>query len=213
MSASSSTHSSHAPASCAPSLAYHDGLVHAVIRHQYGGSLPYAQLLQAGRIGLWQAIQHFDPKRGTAFSSYAWPAIARHIWQEVAQANSPPNEYLTPNPPLPTPDLDELVHHAELATALHDLIDKLPVHLREVVVLYYGFYDHSPHSLRQLAGKLGVSHEMVRQRLLAALVILRHPANSLSLRQLLDHNTVKDYEYADQLAQSFLRRRGGRNGR
>jgi hypothetical protein len=85
--------------------------------------------------------------------------------------------------------------------------------LCEVVVLYYGLHDHPPHSLRQLARKLGVSHEMVRQRLLAALVHLRHPANSLPLRQLLERNTIKDYEYADQLAQSFLRRRGGRNDR
>jgi hypothetical protein len=85
--------------------------------------------------------------------------------------------------------------------------------LRQVVILYYGLYDHPPHSLRQLARKLGISHEMVRQRLLAALVHLRHPANSLPLRQLLDRNTITDYEYADELAQSFLRRRGGRNGR
>lgn len=194
-------------------MARHDGLVHAVIRHQYRGSLSYTELLQAGRIGLWQAIQHFDPKRTTAFSTYAWTAIARHIWQEVAQANSPPQECLTPNPPLAPPDLDDLAHRAELATVLRNLLDKLPGHLREVVVLYYGFDDNSPHSLRQLAGKLGISHEMVRQRLLAALMILRHPANSLSLRQLLGRNTVRDYQYADELAQSFLRRRGGHNGR
>jgi len=194
-------------------MAEHDGLVHAVIRHQYRGSLRYAQLLQAGRIGLWHAIQHFDPKRGTAFSTYAWPAIARHIWQEVALANRPPQEYLTPNPPLPTAEIHDLLGHAELTIVLHDLVDKLPVQLREVVVLYYGLNDHPPHSLRQLARKLGISHEMVRQRLLAALVHLRHPQGSLPLRQLMGHNTIADYQYADQLAQRYLRRRGGRDGR
>lgn len=194
-------------------MAYHDGLVHTVIRHQYGGSLPYAQLLQAGRIGLWRAIQHFDPNYGTAFSTYAWPSIARQVWHEVAQANSPPQEVLTPNLPLPAPDLDDLVQRSEIYACLHDLINKLPTHLRQVVILYYGFYDHPPHSLRQLGRELGISHEMARQHLLAALVILRHPANSLPLRQLLQHNTIKDYEYTDELAQRYLRRRGGRNGR
>jgi len=116
-------------------MAYHDGLVHAIIRHQYGGSLPYAQLLQAGRIGLWRAIQHFDPNHGTAFSTYAWPAIARQIWHEVAQANSPPQEVLTPNPPLYAPDLDDSAQRSEIYARLHDLVDKLPVHLRQVVIL------------------------------------------------------------------------------
>ncbi|MCL5959630.1 MAG: sigma-70 family RNA polymerase sigma factor [Chloroflexi bacterium] len=213
MSASSSTHSSPAPASYEPAMARHDGLVHAVIRHQYGGSLTYAQLLQSGRIGLWHAIQHFNPNHGTTFSTYAWPSIARQVWHDVAQANSPPQEVLTPNPPLVAPDLNDLAQRGQVYDCLKNLVDKLPAHLRKVVILYYGLYDHPPHSLRQLGRKLGISHEMVRQRLLAALVILRHPANSLPLRQLLDHNTIKDYEYADELAQTFLRRRGGRNGR
>lgn len=194
-------------------MAHHDGLVHVVIRHQYAGLLTYAQLLQAGRIGLWHALQHFDPDRGNAFSTYAWPAIAHHVWHEVAAANSPPYQLLTPDPPLHAPDLDEPLQRNELYTCLHNLIAKLPPHLQQVVVLYYGLYDHPPHSLRQLGRKLGISHEMVRQRLLAALVHLRHPANSLPLRQLLERNTITDYEYADELAQSFLRRRGGRNGR
>jgi RNA polymerase sigma factor (sigma-70 family) len=194
-------------------MARHEGLVHAVIRRQYGGSVPYAELLQAGRIGLWHALQHFDPDRGTAFSTYAWPSIARQVWHDVAQANSPPQEILTPNPPLPGPDLDDLTGRSLIYDCLRSLVDSLPIHLRQVVILYYGLQDHPPHSLRQLGHKLGISHEMVRQRLLAALVHLRHPANSLPLRQLLDRNTITDYEYADQLAQAFLRRRGGRNGR
>ncbi len=213
MSASSSTHSSPAPASCGPTVTHHERLVHAVVRRQWSGSLSYCECLQAGRIGLWRALRHFDPNRGTAFSTYAWSAIARQVWHDVAQANSPPQEILTSNPPLPAPDLDDLTHRSQVYDCLKRLVDKLPAQLREVVVLYYGLYDHPPHSLRQLGRKLGISHEMVRQRLLAALVHLRHPANSLALRQLLDRNTVKNYEYADQLAQSFLRRRGGRNGR
>ena len=32
----------------------HDGLVHAVVRRQVLGDLPYAEALQAGRIGLWR---------------------------------------------------------------------------------------------------------------------------------------------------------------
>ena len=202
-------------------MARHDGLVHAVIRRQARGSLAYSDLLQAGRIGLWHALQGFDPSRGTPFSSYAWSAIARQIWREVAAAEPHPEstrqEYLTAaprgHPPQAPPDLDYVAEHREVYDSLYALIVNLPSHLRQVILLYYGLDEESPHSLRQLARLLGISHEMVRQRLLAALVHLRHPANSLRLRQLLERNTIADYEQADDLAQRYLRKRGGRHGR
>jgi DNA-directed RNA polymerase specialized sigma subunit len=59
------------PDSLSVLMARHDGLVQAVVRGQVLGDLPFAEALQAGRIGLWRAIQGYDPKRGTAFSTYA----------------------------------------------------------------------------------------------------------------------------------------------
>jgi DNA-directed RNA polymerase specialized sigma subunit len=55
----------------------HDGLVHAFIRRQGGGDIPYEEALQAGRIGLWYAIRGYGPRRGTTFSTYAGVAICR----------------------------------------------------------------------------------------------------------------------------------------
>ncbi len=192
-------------------MARHDGLVQVVVRRQWGGHLPFAERLQAGRIGLWQALRHFDPQRGTAFSTYAYPAIAHAVWQAVAQAQPPPQEYLTPYPPLPDsdPDDDALPPPPEVRACLAQMLAALPSHLRQVVILYYGLEQQPSHSLRQLGRSLGISHEMVRQRLLAALAHLRHPPHSLRLRQLLDRNSVADYEYADALAQRYLRQRGG----
>ena len=43
----------------------HDGLVHAVVRKQILGDLPYDEAIQAGRIGLWRAV----PSAG---SGQAW---------------------------------------------------------------------------------------------------------------------------------------------
>jgi len=193
-------------------MARHDGLVHAVLRRQWGGCLDYEARLQAGRIGLWHALVGYDPKHGTAFSTYAWPAIQREIWRAVHQA--------APAHPLPLPFLappadfpdgpDEALLQAELVQTLHTLVSRLPTALRQVVVTYYGLDDDSAHSLRQLAHELAVSHETVRLRLWAALVWLRQPAHSLALRQLLERNTVAEYERTDALAQRWLRKRGGR---
>ena len=52
------------PASLNHLMAEHDRLVQAVIRTPALGALPFAEALQAGRIGLWRAILGYDPQRG-----------------------------------------------------------------------------------------------------------------------------------------------------
>jgi DNA-directed RNA polymerase specialized sigma subunit len=54
-------------------------LVHYVLRRRVSDELAYADLLQVGRLGLWQAVLHFDPTRGVAFSTYAVVAIQRRM--------------------------------------------------------------------------------------------------------------------------------------
>jgi RNA polymerase sigma factor (sigma-70 family) len=193
-------------------MAQHDGLVHAVVRQQWLGPLPYAEALQAGRIGLWRAILGYDPQRGTAFSTYAWPAVRRAVWRAVQQAqrHSSAPTMAQPSPLSSDPDLPLLQFEVHLA--LYDLVGRMPQRLQRLIVSYYGLGEHPPRSLRQLARLWGVSHETIRQQLLAALVWLRHPAHSFTLRQLLDRHTIADYEEADALVQAWLRRRAGRHG-
>jgi hypothetical protein len=52
----------------------------------------------------------------------------------------------------------------------------------------------------------------VRLAELQALIWLRHPAHSQELRELLKRHSLQEYEWAQELAQVWLRRRGGRHG-
>ena len=54
--------------------------------------------------------------------------------------------------------------------------------------------------------------ERVRQLHTEALVWLRHPAHSQTLRSLLNRHHLADYQTAHEQAQHWLRRRGGRYG-
>lgn len=194
----------------------HDGLVQAVVRKQYLGDLPFAEALQAGRVGLWRAILGYDAQRGYAFSTYAWPAIMRQVWRAVKVAS---RDLLLPieveSSPSSHPDpalLNEAADvQAAVQTALHQLLERLPQHLRQIVCAYYGLNGQRPASYRQLGAQLGLSHERVRQLLVEALVWLRHPAHSQALRTLLDRHTLEDYRWAEALAQRWLRQRGGRH--
>ncbi len=207
------------PASIEQALDHHEGLIHAVIRREGSGSLTYEEALQAGRIGLWRAILNYDPTRGTAFSTYAWVAIGRHIHRAAARAASDPHCQLVPyRHGLAEPssrglaeDLDESVEQALIHQALFTLLSQLPHRLRQVVVARYGLDGHPPRTLRQLGVQLGLSHERIRQLQQDALAWLRHPAHSLRLRQLLDRNTAADYRRA--LALNAALRRARRRAR
>jgi RNA polymerase sigma factor (sigma-70 family) len=205
-----------AQAGCAESLnqlmARHDGLVWAVVRQQVLGELPFEEALQAGRIGLWRAILGFDPSRGFAFSTYAWPGIKHHIWRAVkAYGRLQGNHAPLQQPEAPDP---AAVWEAEaIREALQAMIGRLPPRLEYVVVARYGLSGHAPSFYRQIGAALGLTGERARQLHTEALVRLRHPAHSYRLRSLLGRHTLADYEKANQEARRWLYRRGGRHAR
>jgi RNA polymerase sigma factor (sigma-70 family) len=173
-------------------MARHDGLVHHLLRQQGSGALTYDEVLQEGRIGLWQAILHFDPTRGVAFASYAAVAIIRHIWRAVQRdrrtagipGGSPPRTAGEP--------YSELELH-EVRAVLHALVETLPVPQRRVVRAYYGLDGQGGRSTGELGRWWGCSRQAIYYHLRRARAHLRHPAFSAALRALLDRNRRADY--------------------
>ncbi|MFC2037969.1 sigma-70 family RNA polymerase sigma factor [Chloroflexota bacterium] len=201
-------------------MSTHEGLVHAVVREQVLGTLPFAEALQAGRIGLWRAILGFDPERGHAFSTYAWTCIMHHVWREVKlaeRAHSQAMEHLA---------LSEVCSLAPGATdpaqaweasavraAFWDLVARLPERLRIVVLARYGLTGRRRAFYGRIGAKLSVSAERARQLHTEALIWLRQPAHCQQLRSLLGRHTLADYEAVEAETQAWLRWRGGRHGR
>jgi RNA polymerase sigma factor (sigma-70 family) len=195
----------------------HDGLVHAVVRRQVLGDLPYAEAIQAGRIGLWRAIMRFDPSRGYAFSTYAWPSIVHHVWRAVkvhARASrSESVEAYSEWQHIASADPAALEAAWSVHDTLHELVTRLSERLQRVIVARYGLDGQGSRFYREIGRHLGVSGERARQLHSEALVWLRHPAHSQHLRSLLAYHSLADYQWAEAEAQRWLRRRGGRYGR
>lgn len=211
-----------AQAGCQASLnrlmAIHDNLVHAVVRRQALGCLPFSEALQAGRIGLWHAIQGYDPERGLAFSTYAWKPIMHRIWREVKLAErdyghgrqTPPRWIGSGSGA--EPDLPDRVGDGEeLVCALWELVARLPARLRLVIVARYGLTGQGRAFYPRIGRLLGVSHERARQLHTEALLWLRHPAHSQQVRSLLGRHTLADYETVEAEIQRWLQWRGGRD--
>jgi RNA polymerase sigma factor (sigma-70 family) len=205
-----------AQAGCSESLsqlmARHDGLVQAVVRQQVLGDLPFEEALQAGRIGLWRAILGFDPERGFAFSTYAWPCIKHRIWRAV-KAYGRVDRTQIPLDTLEVPDPAVVWEGKAIRRALLSMVDRLPPRLAYVVVARYGLKGHGPFLYRQIGAALGLTKQRAHQLHTEALVRLRHPAFSYRLRSLLDRHTLADYEWTDEETRRWLHQRGGRHAR
>ena len=195
-------------------MSRHEGLVVSVVRRQTLGQLSFATALHAGRIGLWRAILGYDLQRGYAFSTYAYPAIARHIWQAVKRAERAdvsPRRFPS-DPTTDETDPGVIWEAHQVRAALHELVGRLPKRLQTVIIARYGLAGKSSATYREIGVVLGLTGERVRQLHTEALVWLRHPGHSQYLRSLLGCYTLAEYEMAEALAQRWLRWRGGHRG-
>jgi RNA polymerase sigma factor (sigma-70 family) len=196
-------------------MARHEGLVHAVVRRYGFGDLAIPEALHLGRIGLWRAIAHYTPERGAAFSTYAWPCIRNEILQVIRASARRKELPVVSLAALSDQVLDALLEQETqvIRQGMLQLVARLPERLRYVMVAYYGLDGQPGSTYAAIGAHLGLTKQRVCQLRTEALVWLRQPAHSQTLRSLLDRHTVADYQWADDLAQRWLQRRGGRNGR
>ena len=192
-------------------LCTHQGLIRAVVCQQYRGNVPFGELLQEGRIALWQAIVHYDPGKGIAFSTYAWRVIQHRIWRRVAREQRPQGYLLLSAPADPLLESETLCQQAAVRAALREAMSYLPERLQEILTRAYGLDGQPACSLAALGRAYGVTRERVRQWRNDALVLLRLPALSIALRALCDRHDIQAYHRAETLNRAWLcRRRGGR---
>jgi RNA polymerase sigma factor (sigma-70 family) len=183
------------------------GLIYKVIQQPGVGGIDYADLEQEGRIGLWQAILHYDPERGYAFSSYAWAAIWHRVWHAIFQADGAAED--------PDGEVEawlELVGETEedwwwghVRQALLEVVGKLPARLGRVIRLAYGLDGQGRYSLAAIGREWGVSRERMRQLRNEALALLRLPALSMQLRGLCERDSRLDYQQAISLNRAWQR--------
>jgi len=200
-------------------MGQHEGLVRYAAKRQQLVDLPFDEAYQAGRYGLWRAIIGYDPEKGTQFSTYAYPAIVRHIWRTVK------DEYKRERQEHATRELklffqtmeqgmEDIQQALEVRQSLQELTQELDERLRFVIISYYGLDGSRPPLVfREIGEQLGLTRQRIQQMHVEALVRMRQPGYSQELRTLLRRHSQKEYEWADEVAQKWLRRRGGRHGR
>jgi RNA polymerase sporulation-specific sigma factor len=196
-------------------LRQHEGLVRLIVAHQQLCGLPFEEGLQAGRIGLWRAIAGYDPQRGTRFSTYAYPAIIRQVWDAVRrkcawERRQVPEALLGVYFEANSADERQKEEWEAVEKILRGMVAGLPERQGEVIRRHYGLEGQDRQTLAEIGGQWGVSRQRVYQIEEAALIRLRQPGHSQELRNLLGRHSQGEYEWVERVTQAYLRRRGGR---
>ena len=193
----------------------HEPLVVYAVNRQNLGDLPFEEGVQAGRIGLWRAIQRYDPQKGYRFSTYAYPAIVHQVWAAVkAHCEANRRAHTMREWVLIMAHWEESPAQRqadqELQACLSAMVAGLPERLEHIIRRRYALGGEQRQTLAEIGQELGLSRERIRQLQVEALVRLRHPAHSQELREVLRRHSQQEYEWAEEVAQAWLRCRGGR---
>ena len=179
-------------------LRENEGLVHCIVWQASKGVMEYADLMQEGRIGLWQAIQHYDPGRGRSFGSYAWVAIEWRLWAATENSNQEQNDEAEAWLEI-VDEIEEEWWRGQVRQGLLEEVGRLPARLERLIRLEYGLDGQGWHSLAAIGRLWGISRERVRQLHEDALVRLRLPAWSMQLRSLCEQDSRQAYLLARTL--------------
>jgi len=188
-------------------LCEHNGLVWLMVSRQWSGKAYYADLFQEGRIGLWQAILHYDPGRGVAFSSYACVVIRHQVWAAVRHSLKAEGwlEYERAGDGLEV--LLAAWQQEQIRQALGEALAVLPEQLRQVICLHYGMGGEAPHNLAEIGRAWGKSREWIRQLHNQALGLLRLPALSIRLWSICERAERANYRQALRQNQDWQHKR------
>lgn len=184
----------------------HRELVRVMVMRQGSGKAEYADLMQAGQIGLWRAIRTFEASRGVRFSTYACVIILREVWQAVRRSQTAEGwleEVDTEE------GLDRVVRiwqQVQIQQALAAEVEGLPEPLCKVIELHYGLSGATPCNLAQIGRAWHLSRERIRQLHNEALALLRLPALSIRLRSLCERQDRSHYRQTLRQHQNWQRK-------
>lgn len=146
-------------------------LVVSIAKQFMDGSTDLTELVSDGNLSLIRAVDKFDYSRGFKFSTYATYAIRRNFFRTVISNRKARRFFVTGDGAF-AGDLAEVKEPHELTESqylrLKDAVGQMLLQLGErerlILTLRFGFGDdETPETLSEIARRLGVCKERIRQ--------------------------------------------------
>lgn len=148
-----------------------------VARNYKGLGLSYSDLIQEGNLGLFKAVDRFEPERGNKFISYAVSWVKQSIIDALRKKNSIkgdelPNETIDENNEYDDLILDDAYlditqdddsQYKDIKTVANFLLSNLDNRERFIVCQYNGINEKKNKTLEEIGNILGLTKERVRQ--------------------------------------------------
>src|SRR6266853_1828361 len=142
-------------------------LVVNIARGYTGKGLGLQDLIEEGNLGLLRAVEGFDPRMNTRFSTYAsyWIKQAIRVYNAAPQTDQADSGWsldeMVMDGHSKSPDM-EMVEADDLHHVL-DLLDKMDKREATVLRMRFGLDDEEPKTLKEIGECLGLTRERVRQ--------------------------------------------------
>lgn len=154
------------------------------------GSLNYEKedLVSIGLIGLIKAVDTYNLEKRIEFSTYAVRCIENEIYTMLKNSKKSINTVVSLNETFICNngnkvfledvlfdefDMVEWYNQFETCETINKLIDYLTEREKEIVKLYFGFYEGVTHTEQEIANKLGVTKSYISAVLIRAINKLR----------------------------------------
>ncbi len=145
----------------------------------------FEELVSDGNLPLIRAVEIFDFDRGTRFSTYATWAIRNSLYRSAPRNRRHRKRFATGNEIVFESGADDRPslqgqenYHRELQTAVKRMLSGLDARDQAIVVSRFGLGESDrAHRFREIAARLNISTERVRQLLNRSLIELREMAD------------------------------------
>ena len=181
-------------------------VLHQIKKHFQNIDYYKEDLVSIGNIGLIKAIETFDLSKGFEFTTYAAKCINNEILmflrkikkdysmeslEKTISGDNEGNELKLKDTIEDKSDITDKYTENELYMAIDGIVNDLPEQKREIIKLYFGFYNDTPYEQEKIASMFSITQSGVSKTISRTITLLKEELAKEGLIELSNKPIIK----------------------
>lgn len=181
-------------------------VLHQIKKHFQNIDYYKEDLVSIGNIGLIKAIETFDLSKGFEFTTYAAKCINNEILmflrkikkdysmeslEKTISGDNEGNELKLKDTIEDKSDITDKYTENELYRAIDGIVNDLPEQKREIIKLYFGFYNDTPYEQEKIASMFSITQSGVSKTISRTITLLKEELAKEGLIELSNKPIIK----------------------